>query len=326
MNEEQRAVLETVARMEQHPSGSVDEYTVARASGVLARDLSGQDWLHAAERDHIRRIFDNLEDEGLLRIDRTGYWRPRTSLAGRRIVQGLPAAVVPHYNPSATWHDEPAAEARPIRPARTEETDLEEPPTRLRYGEKPRPGDRGWPAWWPAALRIGDPSVTPIVVPVVILALLLMLVLGVRVLGSRGSTPAPTVTVNARASATAGAIGVAPTRGAGGPPTPGAGGTNTGVTPTTGARPTRGPQATATQAVIIPQVRIANTDNEAAFMFATPAGEKMDVAIPEGTLVDDIGPDEQDPYGVTWKHVRFGDSVGWVPKQYTAPVKSGETQ
>lgn len=321
MNEEQRAVLETVARMEQHPSGSIDEYTVARATGVLARDLSGQDWLHAAERDHIRRIFDSLEDEGLLRIDRTGYWRPRTSLAGRRIVQGLPAAVVPHYNPPAVaWGEESGAAARPLHPAQAGESEPEERPTRLRYPEKSRATDSTWPAWWPAALRIGDPGITPIAVPVVIIALLLMLVLGVRVLGSRGSSPTPAVTLSAQASATVGGV-VAPTSGAGSGATPG-----NGVTPTTAPKPTRGPQPTTTQAVIVPQVRIANTDNEGAFMFATPAGEKMDVAIPEGTLVDDIGPDEQDPYGVTWKHIRFGDAVGWVSKQYTEPVKSGVSQ
>jgi hypothetical protein len=321
MNEEQRAVLETVARMEQHPSGSIDEYTVARATGVLARDLSGQDWLHAAERDHIRRIFDSLEDEGLLRVDRTGYWRPRTSLAGRRIVQGLPAAVVPHYNPpAAAWGEESEAGSRPLRPAQTGGAEPEDRPTRLRYPEKPRAADRAWPAWWPTALRIGDPGVTPIAVPVVIVALLLMLVLGVRVLGSRGSSPTATATLSAQASATAGGV-VAPTSGVGSAATPG-----NGVTPTTAPKPTRAPQPTTTQVVIVPQVTIANTDNEGAFMFATPAGEKMDVAIPEGTRVDDIGPDEQDSYGVTWKHIRFGDAVGWVPKQYTEPVKSGESQ
>ncbi|HEX5503882.1 MAG TPA: hypothetical protein VFW96_14755, partial [Thermomicrobiales bacterium] len=84
MSEEERAVLAAVARMEEAHGGPIDEYTVARGAGVLGSDLSGQEYVLRPERERIRQIFDALESQGMLRVDRTGYWRPRTTLAGRR--------------------------------------------------------------------------------------------------------------------------------------------------------------------------------------------------------------------------------------------------
>ena len=68
MSEEQRAVLAAVARMEANRGGPIDEYTTARAAGILATDLSGQEYVQSPERERIRAIFDDLEERGLLQI------------------------------------------------------------------------------------------------------------------------------------------------------------------------------------------------------------------------------------------------------------------
>ena len=99
MNEEQRAVLAAIQRMEGNPGTLIDEYTVARAAGILTTDLSGNEYLHAAGRDQIRRILDDLEVLGLVRLDREGYWRPRTTLSGRRALQ-RPLVALPTAPPA----------------------------------------------------------------------------------------------------------------------------------------------------------------------------------------------------------------------------------
>src|SRR5207237_1828467 len=137
MNEEQRAVLAAVARLEESRGGPIDEYTVARASGLLDTDLPGQDWMLRPEREAIRRLFDELEQQGMLRLDRTGYWRPRTTLAGRRALQTPSAAPFPHRG-AVPVEDESLLASEPVR------------------GEA-----RAWPAWWPAALRFGGPYSAP---------------------------------------------------------------------------------------------------------------------------------------------------------------------
>ena len=50
---------------------------------------------------------------------------------------------------------------------------------------------------------------------------------------------------------------------------------------------------------------VANTENKGAFIFVLPAGESG-AAIPEGFILDVIGPDQRDTKGNNWKHVRYG--------------------
>ena len=95
MNEEQRAVLAAIGRMEQGSGTLVDEYTVAREAGIVRGELSGQEYVHSQERVQIRRLLEELEDGGMVRLSREGYWRPRTTLAGRRATQDPRASLLP---------------------------------------------------------------------------------------------------------------------------------------------------------------------------------------------------------------------------------------
>ncbi|MDP9371471.1 MAG: hypothetical protein M3Q65_03240, partial [Chloroflexota bacterium] len=143
MSEEQREVLAAVARMEESPSGPVDEYTTARAAGILATDLSGQEYVHSPERERIRSIFADLEDRGLLRVERSGYWRPRTSLAGRRAVQRpVSASTAVTTRTRVVGFPPPTA----VPGERGAVPDLQAPPPA--FADVERQG-RGWPAWWP---------------------------------------------------------------------------------------------------------------------------------------------------------------------------------
>src|SRR4051812_26319161 len=99
MNEEQRAVLAAIARMEESPGTLIDEYTVARAVGILPAELAGHEYVQSAGREQIHRALNDLEGLGLLRLDREGFWRPRTTLTGRRALQ-RPLVALPPVRPS----------------------------------------------------------------------------------------------------------------------------------------------------------------------------------------------------------------------------------
>ncbi|HEY8600528.1 MAG TPA: hypothetical protein VIL85_18980 [Thermomicrobiales bacterium] len=318
MNEEQRAVLAAIHRMEGNPGTLIDEYTVARSADIVTTDLTGNEYLQSSARERIRHTLDELEVLGLIRLDREGYWRPRTTLSGRRSLQ-RPLVALPSTRP------------RPIPPADPElvasrQADTEvalPPPTEQAINERGR-----WPAWWPAALRIGDPSLTPILAPVLaILVLVLVFAVGARVLG--GGTGAATPSPGANGASTTIAGGqpppptaqVAPTVGSNGANPGGAAGTPRPPTPTRAAlTPTPGNRApTPTAGPSVARVMVANTDNKGAFVYVLPAGERR-FAIPEGFVLEVIGPDERDTKGQNWKHIRYLDFEGWIPEEYTVPA------
>jgi hypothetical protein len=297
MNEEQRAVLAAVARLEESRSGPIDEYTVARASGLLDTDLSGQDWMLRPEREAIRRLFDELEEQGMLRLDRTGYWRPRTTLAGRRALQTPSAAPFPHRGAVPVEDESPLPD------------------------ESVRGEARTWPAWWPAALRTGDPSSAPLLALIALVAaliLVVLVVLGVRAMSGGAPTPTatapPVAAAPSTATATATAVATATPAAAAASP----------VTPTTRPTATLIPLApTATPRDNPPVMVVDNTEGKGAFLFATPSGERR-FAVKEGTELLDIGPDETDATGRLWKHVRvpdYNNFEGWIPAEYTAPAQ-----
>src|SRR5262245_59312942 len=95
MNDEQRAVLTAVGRMEQGSGTLIDEYTVAKEVGVVRGELPSQEYVHSQERTQIRQLLEELERGGMLRVSREGYWRPRTTLAGRRAWQDPHATFLP---------------------------------------------------------------------------------------------------------------------------------------------------------------------------------------------------------------------------------------
>lgn len=314
MNEEQKAVLAAVARLEQTRSGPIDEYTVARAAGILNGELDGPAYVQSLERARIRQIFDELDERGLLRLERGGYWRPRTSLAGRRALEA-PARVGVTATATRTVIVPAGGGAVPDPRLRDREDDLDE--------REVAPAARAWPTWWPAALRFGDPSSTPLLLGIgAIAAFLLVALITVNALGSGGDDPAPTAALGAAGgTATAGAaVAGAATTGTAGAgaltATPQPGGARSTASPS----PRSGPTPTAASASFAPALIIANTDRQGVRVFKTPAGERS-FAIPEGEEVEVIGPDRQDGQGNIWKHIRFGDEEGWILEQYTRPAE-----
>lgn len=322
MNEEQRAVLAAIARMEESPGTLIDEYTVARAVGILATDLSGHEYVQSAGRERIHRALDEIEALGLVRLDREGFWRPRTTLAGRRALQ-RPLVALPPVRPSLVPQGD-TGRADTSRGALPPATPPQEEPA-APAPAIPERGSRGWPAWWPLALRFGDPALTPIVLPVgALIALLLIVVVGSRLVIGGNATPTPTESAGreATASALAGQPAVSP------PPTSAssrpAGASPTARTPTptrpiqtptpnsAGPTPTAGPPAA--------RVMVVNTENQGARLYATPAGERR-IAVPEGFILEVIGPDARDTKGNNWKHIRYLDFEGWIPEEYTTPVE-----
>jgi len=314
MNEEQRAVLAAIHRMEGNPGTLIDEYTVARSADIVTTDLTGNEYLQSAGREQIRHILDELEVLGLIRLDREGYWCPRTTLSGRRALQ-RPFVALPSTRPRLV----PAADPTDSRQADTEAV-LPIPAERAAT-------DRGrWPAWWPAALRVGDPSLTPLIAPVLaILVLVLIFAVGARVLG--GGTVAATPSPSASGASTSIAGGqlppptaqVAPTAGT----NPGGGaGTPRPLTPTRAVlTPTPGNVApTPTAGLSAARVMVANTENKGAWVYVLPAGERR-FAIPEGFVLEVIGSDQRDTKGHNWKHIRYLDFQGWIPEEYTVPVE-----
>lgn len=310
MNEEQRAVLTAVTRMEESRGGPVDEYTVARAAGVLATDLPGPEYVERPERERIRRLFDELEQEGMLRVERSGYWRPRTTLAGRRFVQHPDGPPTGRTTRTRTVVY-PAGSAVAVDSAPVGDDEVREP--------RARGAQRAWPTWWPVGLRLGRPQVTLPLLAVGLLAALLLgtlLVMGARDAGTPGATPATLAAANTTATAGQAATGTAsalaatiPTPAATTPATTSGG--PAGATPSPTARP-----PTPTPAPPVPVVYVANTDNQGAFLFATPAGERR-FAVSEGQELEVIGPDAQDSQGRAWKHVAFGNFEGWILAEFT---------
>lgn len=318
MNEEQRAVLAAIHRMEGNPGTLIDEYTVARAADILPADLSGNEYLQAAGRERIRRALEELETLGLVRLDREGYWRPRTTLSGRRALQ-RPLVALPPNRPRLVPTPDAADSGRAVSGA---------PLAAGAASAGSATAVRGrWPAWWPAALRVGDPSLTPIVAPAVaVLALVLVFIVGVRVLGGGAAEATPSPNVGGAQTATIAAQSPPPTAppvvptgavapgGVSGAPRP--------VTPTRAAStptpanlpptPTAGPAAA--------RVRVANTENKGANVYVLPAGERR-FAIPEGFILEVIGDDQRDTKGQNWKHIRYLDFEGWIPEEYTTPVE-----
>ena len=317
MNEEQRAVLAAIHRMEESPGTLIDEYTVARAAGILPTELNGHEYLQSAVRAQIHRLLDELEVLGLVRLDREGYWRPRTTLSGRRSLQ-RPLVALPPQRPTLVPASDPTTTAAASAGMGDADDELA-PAAAARRGR--------WPAWWPAALRVGDPALTPIIAPVaLVLAILLLVVVMTQV--RAGGQAATTATAAAGAASTASIVAaqtpptVAPTA----PlivPTPN-GGAATPRQPT----PTRGPAVptpdtrapTPTAGPAATQLRVANTENKGAFVYVTPAGERR-FAIPEGFVLDVIGPDQRDSKGNNWKHIRYLDFEGWIPEEYTTPLQ-----
>lgn len=316
MNEEQRAVLAAIHRMEGNPGTLIDEYTVARAADIVTTDLTGNEYLQAAGRDRIRHTLDELEVLGLIRLDREGYWRPRTTLSGRRSLQ-RPLVALPSTRPRSV----PSADTD-LDASRQADTEVALPlPTGRAATERGR-----WPTWWPAALRIGDPSLTPIIAPVLaILVLVLIFAVGARVLGGGTVAATPSPSAGGVSTSIAGGQLPPPTAQVGSPTGTNPGGavgtprpltpTRAALTPTPGDRaptPTAGPSAA--------RVMVANTENKGAWVFVLPAGERR-FAIPEGFVLEVIGPDERDTKGQNWKHIRYLDFEGWIPEEYTVPVE-----
>lgn len=316
MNEEQRAVLAAIHRMEESPGTLIDEYTVARAAGILPTELNGHEYLQSAVRAQIHHLMDELEALGLVRLDREGYWRPRTTLSGRRSLQ-RPLVALPSQRPTLV----PSGSA-----AETASTAL--PADDFGDGTSIAPSARRgrWPAWWPAPLRFGDPALTPIIAPVaLVLAILLLVVVATQVRGAGQAAATATAAAGVASTATILAAQEPPTPAATVPivvPTP-PGGAATPRQPT----PTRGPAVptpdtrppTPTAGPTATQVRVANTENKGAFVYVLPAGERR-FAIPEGFVLDVIGPDQRDTKGNNWKHIRYLDFEGWIQEEYTTPV------
>jgi hypothetical protein len=339
MNEEQRAVLAAVGRMEQGSGTLIDEYTVAKEAGVVRGDLPSQEYVHSQERAQIRHLLEELERGGMIRLSREGYWRPRTTLVGRRAWQDphaslLPPTVVTPPEPQPTRRggaapipdifgdDDEPREPRwaTQRTDRDPETEPEEQPRR-----------RAWPAWWPAALRVGDPGRTPLIAgaAAALLALLLVIVVATRVAGGRGPDPTPTISAVAQTATTFAALPSPTPPTAGGGTQPSAAASAASPTAPASTRPssngageptqTRPPTATAGPPAA--QVRIANTDLQGAFLYATPAGERTTLAVPEGTLVEVAGPDERDTQGRNWKQIYWANDVYWILEEYTTPAE-----
>lgn len=65
---------------------------------------------------------------------------------------------------------------------------------------------------------------------------------------------------------------------------------------------------------------VGNTGGDGVYLRRTPRLADRDRAYPDGTKLEQIGPD-QDADGRRWHHVRAPDGrTGWVPAQYTVPA------
>lgn len=163
-----------------------------------------------------------------------------------------------------------------------------------------------------------SPNRPPWMIPAIVagaLLLLLLLIGGVLAARGRGSST-PTV---ARAATPTNRIIVAgtpssPTTRVGGAlPTVGVpGGSSVATAPVGGGMSTAAPPATGAAKAFV----VSNTQGEGLILRSTPGGAEITV-LPEGTRLEQIGPD-QDANGMTWRNVRAPDGTeGWVAAQFT---------
>jgi hypothetical protein len=155
---------------------------------------------------------------------------------------------------------------------------------------------------------------------------LLVIVVVTRVAERNGDTPTPTISAVAQTATTVAALPSSP------PPTatqPSASNGASSAGPSASAKPsssgaaqpTQPPQPTATTGPQTAKVRIANTELQGAFLYATPAGERTTLAVPEGTLVEVAGPDQRDTQGRNWKQIHWANDVYWILEEYTTPAE-----
>lgn len=167
-------------------------------------------------------------------------------------------------------------------------------PTRA-FGPGPNGGDRPWLV---PALAAGAG----------LLLVILLVGIGALVLSRRGGdpTPAPTQTTSAVVLGPRGTPSPTRTTGA----------TTGRVTPASGATTSARTTTTARQTTTGKAFVVANTDGDGVRLRATPGGDQI-TNIPEGTRLEQIGPDRQVD-GTTWRNVRTPDGQqGWVAAQFT---------
>lgn len=165
-----------------------------------------------------------------------------------------------------------------------------------------------------------SPNRPPWMIPAIIagaVLLLLLLIGGVLAARGRGSST-PTTARSATPTnriIVAGTPSSSPTRVGGGLPTIGIpGGGAAATAPAGGGAPTAAPGVGTTKGFVV-----SGTQGEGLILRATPGGSEISV-LPEGTRVDQIGPD-QDANGMTWHNVRAPDGAeGWVAAQFTTPA------
>ena len=69
-----------------------------------------------------------------------------------------------------------------------------------------------------------------------------------------------------------------------------------------------------------PALVVSGTNGTGVVLRHTPGGRQLGV-YPEGTPLEQLGPDQQSG-NLVWRHVRAPDGAeGWVAAQYTAPVE-----
>ncbi|MDP8923825.1 MAG: SH3 domain-containing protein [Chloroflexota bacterium] len=68
------------------------------------------------------------------------------------------------------------------------------------------------------------------------------------------------------------------------------------------------------------RLRVVNTENQGVRLRQRPSTEGQILrSLPEGTVVEVVGPDESAD-GITWRNVREpGGAVGWVAAEFVAP-------
>ena len=69
-----------------------------------------------------------------------------------------------------------------------------------------------------------------------------------------------------------------------------------------------------------PRLRVVNTENQGVRFRQRPSAQGQVLrTLPEGTVVELVGPDESGD-GITWRNVREpGGAVGWVAAEFVAP-------
>jgi hypothetical protein len=95
-------------------------------------------------------------------------------------------------------------------------------------------------------------------------------------------------------------------------------------TPTPTPTPRRRTATAPTSVAIVPNdLVVAHTGGAGVYLRRTPVMTDRLVAVPEGTRLEQIGPEAAGD-GHQWKHVRAPDGTeGWVPAEYTEPLTGG---